>query len=172
MLKKLALDEAPAGRRQGLRQHRRLSRVSRLRDLRHRRRAGRLCELCPARGLHGARKLGISVRDKIVLARYGGQFPRPEGPERPEARGAGHLDLLRSRRRRLRQGRRLSRGPVSPRLGDPARERPVPLARPGRSLDPGGPVGQGRRSPPRLADRTERLLAWRSGNGAGKRRRG
>ena len=74
------------------------------------------------------------------------QFPRAEGAERPEARGQGHPDLFRPGRRRLRQGRRLSRRPVSPRLGDPARERAVPFSGPGRSLDAGRAVGQGRRS--------------------------
>ena len=70
-------------------------------------------------------------------------LPRLEGPQRPEARGQGNPDLLRPGRRRVCQGGRLSAGSVPAGLGDPARQRAVPVARPGDPSTPGWPSVKG-----------------------------
>ena len=88
-------------------------------------------------------KLGIDVKGKVVLARYGEIFRGLKVRNAAEARGGGDLDLFRPGRRRLRPGGRLSRRSLPTRLGGPARERAVPLARPGRPLDARRPLAQG-----------------------------
>ena len=131
---------------------------------------GRLCELRPARGLRGPREAGDRRQGQDRPGPLRRALPRPEGAQRPEARGGGDPDLFRPGRRRLRQGGRLSRRPVPPRLGGPARERPVPLARAGRPLDARRPVDQGgqaaadrrrERLPARPTERLRRLGAIR-----------
>ena len=99
-------------RRQGLGQPRRLPGVPRLWRLGRRHRPGRLCELRPARGLRGPRKAGRRRQGQDRPGPLRRDLPRPEGPQRPEARGEGHPDLLRPGRRRLRQGGRLPQRPV------------------------------------------------------------
>ena len=140
---RLSPDRDPEPRRQGFGQPRRLPGLSRLRRLGRCQRAGRLCELRAARRLRGPGEDGRRRQGQDRPRPLRRALPRPEGPQRPEARGEGNPDLLRPGRRRVRQGGRLSERPVPARFGHPARQRPVPLARAGRSLDAGRPVGQG-----------------------------
>ena len=85
--------------RQGLRQHQGLRRLQRLRRLGRRVRTGRLRELRPARRLRGAREDGDRRQGQDRPGPLRRAVPRLEGPERPEARGHGDPDLLRSGRR-------------------------------------------------------------------------
>ena len=88
-------------------------------------------------------KMGIDVKGKIVLVRYGELF-RGLKVRNAQKRGASrHPDLLRPGRRWIRQGGRLSARAISARLGHSARQRPVPLAGAGRSVDAVWSVGQG-----------------------------
>ena len=90
--------------------------------------SGRLCQLRAPEDFTALEKLGIAVKDKIVLARYGGNFRGLKVLNAQKHGARGILILFRSGRRRLRQGRRLSRRAVPSGLGDPAKQRPVPLA--------------------------------------------
>ena len=89
-------------------------------------------------------KLGIDVKGKIVLVRYGELF-RGLKVRNAQKRGAkGILIFSDPLDDGYGRGRRLSRtARYRPGLGAPARERPVPLARAGRSLDAHRAVDQG-----------------------------
>ena len=56
-------------------------------------------------------RLGIDVKGKIVIARYGGGWRGPEAEAGPGSRRGRLHHLFRPRRRRLRRRRRLSEGP-------------------------------------------------------------
>ena len=143
-VKDLSLCEAALASRQGLGQPRRLPRFPRLR---------RLGSTSGARSIYAnyGRPEDFASSGEVGDRRQGQgrpgalrrDLPRPEGPQRPEARGGGDLDLFRPGRRRLRPGGRLPERPLPTRLGGPARERAVPLARPGRPLDAQRPLAQG-----------------------------
>jgi N-acetylated-alpha-linked acidic dipeptidase len=136
-------DGGPPGRRQGLGQPRRLPRLPRLRRLRRRHRAGRLRQLRPARGLRRPGPPGGRGRGPDRPGALRRAVPRPEGPQRPEARRQRGADLLRPGRRRLRQGGRLSPRPVPARLGRPAGSVQFLSLQPGDPSTPHGPSVKG-----------------------------
>ncbi|MGH7544653.1 MAG: hypothetical protein ACREKI_00560, partial [Gemmatimonadota bacterium] len=98
-------------------------------------------------------EMGIDIRGKVALVRYSVPYSyRGFKVWTAQRRGAaarrrGHPHLLRSGGRRVREGRRLSRGPVGPGEPHPARRRRVRLPRAGRSVDPGLAVDPRRAAP-------------------------
>ena len=66
-------------------------------------------------------RLGVDVKGKIVIARYGADLARAEGEARRRARRGRLHHLFRPRRRRLRPGRRLSEGRLAAGRRRPAR---------------------------------------------------
>ena len=88
-------------------------------------------------------KLGIDVKGKIVLARYGGLF-RGLKVLNAQKRGAkGILIYSDPADDGYAKGDVYPERSLSTRLGDPARQRPVPLARTGRSIDAAWTFHQG-----------------------------
>ena len=87
--------------------------------------------------------MGIDVKGKIVLVRYGELF-RGLKVRNAQKRGAkGILIYSDPADDGYAKGDIYPARAVSAGLGDPARQRPVPLARAGRSLDAVRAVGQG-----------------------------
>ncbi len=94
------------------------------------------------RRLRGAREAGRLGQGQDRPGSLWRQLPRAEGSQCSKEWSSRDPDLFRSWRRRLRQRRCLPRRAVSSRLGDPARQRPVSLARSRRSLDAAWAVRQ------------------------------
>ena len=93
-------------------------------------------------------KLGVDVKGKIVLVRYGELF-RGLKVRNAQKRGReGILIYSDPADDGYAKGDVYPERPVPPRLGHPARERAVPLARAGRPLDPERPVDQGGEAAP------------------------
>ena len=103
-------------------------------------------------------KMGIDVKDKIVLVRYGELF-RGLKVRNAQKRGAkGILIYSDPADDGYAKGDVYPAGPLPARVGDPARQRAVPVARAGRSLDAGLALGQGGEA---AADRSDRRLPAR-----------
>ncbi len=134
---------SPRSDRQGLRQYQSLRRLQRVRSLGHCLWTGGLRQLRPTGGLRCAREDGDRRQGQGRPGALWRTLPRTEGLECPEARCEGDPDLLRSGRRRIRQGRCLSPRTIPPGVRHPARQRPVPFARTGRSIDSLRPFHQG-----------------------------
>ena len=129
-----------------------------------------------ARGLHGTREDGhLRARTRSCLARYGGNF-RGLKVLNAQKRGAkGILIYSDPGDDGYAKGDVYPDGPVSPRLGDPARERSVPFSGPRRSLDARWSVGEEANACRSIADGF--AIGDRCGAGAspartGKARRG
>ena len=92
-------------------------------------------------------KLGVSVKDKIVLARYGGLFRGLKVLNAQKHGAKGILIYSDPGDDGYAKGDVYPAGPVSARVGRPARQRPVLVARPRRSLHAQRPLDPRRGSP-------------------------
>ncbi len=136
-LESLPVTEKARRRRQGLGQPRRLPGLPRLRRLGTGDRAGGLCQLRSARGFRGPGSAGRDGQGQDRPRPLRRPFPRLEGAQRPASRREGVLIYSDPADDGYAKGDVYPNGPYRPRLGDPARQRAVPLARPRRSLDAG-----------------------------------
>ena len=89
-------------------------------------------------------KLGVDVKGKIVIARYGTELARHQAEGGRRARRHRLPDLLRSARRRVFPGRHLSGRILSALAGRAARQRHGHADPSGRSADAGLGIGEGR----------------------------
>ena len=118
-------------------------------------------------------KMGIDVKGKIVLVRYGELF-RGLKVRNAQKRGAkGILIFSDPADDGFAKGDVYPARAIPARVGDPARQRPVPLARTGRSLDAVRSFDQGSEAAPPIRSRRSTASRWagtaRCGMGEGDR---